>query len=164
MKAYYFSTQERKLQYGDNRPIKVGATHTVEGNLELCKFGLHASKHPFDALQYAPGPILWQVELGGEIIEGDDKCVASSRTYLKEIDTTEPLREFARWCALQVIHLWECPDVVKQYLETGDESLRDAAWDAARGAARDAARDAAWGAAWADKRNKFLEMINTKFI
>jgi len=77
--------------------------------------------------------------------------------------------QFARWCALQVTHLWDCPDVVKQYLETGGEGLRDAARsaaldaahttaytpahiaasDAARSAARSAAWDAAWYAAWA---------------
>jgi len=42
---------------------------------------------------------------------------------------------------LDVIHLWDAPAVVREYLETGDESKRDAAWAAAR--------DAAWGAALA---------------
>jgi len=58
--------------------------------------------------------------------------------------------QFTRWCALQVVHLWDCPDVVKRYLETGDEGLRGAARTtalaAAWGAAQDAARAAAWGA------------------
>ena len=102
-------------------------------------------------------------------------------------DATEPLRSFARQCALDVIHLWDAPAVVRQYLETGDESLRDAAryaaraaaWDAARDAAWDAARDAAWAAAWdaaraaawdaawdaarASQKTKFAEMVNAKF-
>ena len=60
---------------------------------------------------------------------------------------------------MSVIHLWDAPDVVRQYLETGDESLRDAAqaaaqvavWDAAQAAratrdAAQAARDAAQAA------------------
>ena len=38
--------------------------------------------------------------------------------------------------------------VVRQYLETQDESLRAAAWDAADGAAWDAAGAAAWVVAW----------------
>jgi len=65
--------------------------------------------------------------------------------------------QFARWSALRVVHLWYCPDVVKQYLETGDEGLRDAArtavhaaaWNAADASARASARaaaDAAWDA------------------
>jgi len=32
---------------------------------------------------------------------------------------------FSRWCALQVVHLWDCPDEVRRYLETGDESIRE---------------------------------------
>jgi hypothetical protein len=94
------------------------------------------------------------------------------------------LREFARWCALQVIHMWNAPDVVREYLETGNEELRDeartaardaartaartAARDAARTAARTAARDAARtaaraaarDAAWAAQENKLRELIN----
>ena len=64
--------------------------------------------------------------------------------------------QFARWCSLRVVHLWDCPDVVMQYLETGDEELRDAAWNAAWDAwdataadAADAAWNAAWNASWA---------------
>jgi len=49
--------------------------------------------------------------------------------------------------ALSVVHLWDAPDVVLDYLMTGDKSIRDAAWAAARIAARDAARYAAWAAA-----------------
>ena len=60
--------------------------------------------------------------------------------------------QFARWCALRVVHLWYCPDVVKRYLETGDEGLRDAARTAALAAARtvalNAVHAAAWNAAW----------------
>jgi hypothetical protein len=64
-------------------------------------------------------------------------------------------REFARWCALQVIDLWDAPDVVREYLETGNEEIRCAARAAARAsmraaagaAARDAARAAARSAA-----------------
>ena len=59
----------------------------------------------------------------------------------------ETLREFARWCALQVIDLWDAPDVVYEYLKTGDETLRDAARAAAWGIVRNDARDIAWAAA-----------------
>jgi hypothetical protein len=64
--------------------------------------------------------------------------------------------EFARRCALDVAHLWDAPDVVRRFLETGDESLRYAAWDAARATTWDVARDADWdaalNAAWAATR------------
>jgi hypothetical protein len=104
-----------------------------------------------DALSYAPGSILCRVELGGEIIESDDKVVATERTVIAMANVSVELRTFARWCALQVIDLWDAPEVVRQYLETGDETIRaaagDAAGDAVRATARDAARDTAWDAA-----------------
>ena len=49
---------------------------------------------------------------------------------------------FARWCADQVLHLWGAPDVVREYLRTGDASLR-VAWYAALHAALAAAGDEA---------------------
>ncbi len=55
----------------------------------------------------------------------------------EEVLPKATLREFSRWCALQVKDLWDMPDVVREYRETGNEELRDAAWDAA------------WNAAWA---------------
>jgi hypothetical protein len=124
--------------------------------------GLHASGHPFDALQYAPGSTLHLVNLDGELIEHGspvDKVAARRRKIVATIDAEPLLREFARKCALSVIHLWDAPEVVKQYLTTGDESLRAAAgvaaWDAAwaaRAAAGAAAWEAAWDAAWAASR------------
>jgi hypothetical protein len=113
------------------------------------------------------------MELDGELVshgESIDKWVGRRRKILATIDAEPLLREFARWCASQVLHLWDAPQVVHDYLATGDESLRDAAWVAAweaaweaawaaewaapaaggaRAAAQAAARDAAWAAAWA---------------
>ena len=157
MKAWYFS-DGKKLRFGDNRIIKAGRTHKVKGEIVECEHGLHASKNILDALNYAPGSTVWRVELGGEIIQGDDKMAASERTYLWGYDAEPVLRKFARMCALDVIHLWDAPEIVVRYLKTGDESIRDAARTAAGDAAGDAARaaswDAAWDAAWAAARAK----------
>ena len=162
MRAYWFGGIA--LPHNDGRPVAVGVTHTHDGEIVPCKSGLHASAHPMDALAYACTNQLWLVELGGTILPHGtpvDKHAASERTYLARIDAEPLLREFARWCALQVVPVWNCPDVVRQYLETGDEEIRDAAWDAACDAANaacdaanaacdaaNAARDAAWAAAW----------------
>src|SRR5690606_13595763 len=124
------------------------------------------------ALMYAPGPVLCLVEVDQFREEHEDKLVARRRRIVRRVDLTDDMRAFARRCALDVIRLWDAPDVVRRYLETGDESLRNAAWaaatdtmrdvataaawdiataaawDAARDAATEAARDAAWDAAW----------------
>jgi len=135
----------------DGRPIPaVGEWLEHDGPVVPCKSGLHASEHPFDALTYAPGGMLHLVELDGDLAShGDpvDKWVGRRRRIIASIDATALLREFARWCALQVIDLWDAPAVVRDYLTTGEESLRADAEAAALSAALVAARDAvAWAA------------------
>ena len=160
--GWWFS-REAELPNGDGRAVIVGETLTVDAaKVVPCKYGLHASPLALDALQYAPGSLLWRVELGGRIVShGDpiDKYAASERKIIAGgIDVSPMLREFARWCALQVIDLWDAPPIVKEYLQTGDEHMRAAAaawaaaWDAARAAAGAAAWDAARAAAWAAAR------------
>lgn len=158
--AWWFAADDR-LPNGDGRKVVIGQSHHVEPPIIPCKRGLHASASVLDALQYAPGGILYRVELSGIIVKDDDKFAASDRKYLARIDAEPVLRLFARQCALDVLHLWEAPEIVQRYLKTGDETIRaaardaaqnaawDAAWTAARGAARAAAQDAAWDAAWA---------------
>ena len=150
-----------KLRDGTTAPAD-GEWLEYKGELEMCASGLHFSPTPFDALQYAPGATLCMVEYGGKVVMGDDKGVCSRRKIIRRMDVTELLRYFARMQAVSVLHLWdtEPPEVVCDYLMTGEELLRDAArdaaWAAARDAARDAARaaarDAAWDAAWAAAR------------
>jgi hypothetical protein len=110
-----------------------------------------------------------------------EECPAKDRLWVvlraKCIDSAV-LDEFARWCALSVAHLWDMPDVVRRFLETGDESIRaaarvaardaawardtamDAAWVAARVAARDAARAraVAWSASWVAARDAAMDV------
>lgn len=146
-----------KLRCGSPIPDD-GVTLRHDGDLVMCKMGLHASVNIMDALMYAPGYTICRVRVEGHEEQGHtDKLVCRSRTILWRIDGEQVLRDFARWCALQVIHLWDAPSVVKEYLETGKKELSDAARDAAidaDGAARyaaryaaGAARDAAWIAA-----------------
>lgn len=111
------------------------------GTCVMCKSGLHASRTPFDALQYAPGSTLCLVEVDGIESEQSDKLVCRRRRIVARMDATELLRYFTRMQAVSVVHLWKAPDVVLDFLMMGDESLRAAAWAAARAAAQDAARN-----------------------
>ena len=169
--GYWFAPKDKKLANGDRRKIRVGITHKVKGEIIPCQHGLHLSKRPFDAIAHAPGPVIYKVKGSGIIISHGnpiDKYACSERTYIAGgYDCTKLLRRFSRKCALDVIHLWDAPEIVKQYLKTGDKNLRDAAWaaawaavawDAARAAAWAAARAvawaaAAWAAAWAAARD-----------
>jgi hypothetical protein len=160
----------------DGRPVPANDDTLMHlGDLELCKSGLHASKRLIDALQYAPGSTICRVRMGGKIIQDGNKLVATERTILWRVDGETLLRDFARACALDVIHLWYAHDIVVQYLKTGDETIREAArgvswgaaweagrnnaWIAAQGAAYDAAWDLGSDGEWAavrDKQNKRL--------
>ena len=152
IKAWHFVGKTLR----DGRPVpKDGVWLKHEGEMILCKSGFHASKDPFDALTYAPGSTLCRVELRGQIQEHGnpaDKLVANERRIIARMDADEMLRYFARMQALSVVHLYDAPDVVLDYLMTGDEKIRDAASAAAWEATRAAAWDAAWAAASAAAR------------
>ena len=144
--AWWFEPADGRLQFDDGRkPIK-GRTHKVKCDPVLCESGLHASVRLIDALQYATSDVVWRAQLGGTIVHGNDKCAATERKYIHRIDIEAELFQFSRWSALQVIHLWDAPAVVREFLETGNDALRAAARDAAGDVAWAAARDAAWAA------------------
>ena len=98
----------------------------------MCRAGLHASSRLIDALNYAPGGVVCRVALAARIEHDTDKMVAARRVILWRIENSDDvLRAFACKAALSVIHLWDAPEIVKQYFETGNEEMRAAAWDAA---------------------------------
>ena len=144
IKGWWFAEDSRELANGDGRKIKLGITHKVKGEIIPCKNGLHLSPKILDALIYAPGNIIYMVEGTGTIVpHGNpiDKYACSERTYISGgIDASKTISKFARLCALDVIHLWDAPEVVVRYLKTGDVDIRDLAR---------AAADSTWAAALA---------------
>lgn len=161
VRAYHFVGTTLR----DGSPIpQDGEWLTYGGDCVICQSGLHASRHPFDALQYAPGNTLCLVDCDGIAAEQDDKFVCARRRIVARFNAELLLREFARLCALDVIHLWDAPDVVRKHLRTGNESIRDAARVAAWDAAWDAAEVAAWDAAEARQRQLFADAVHAEFI
>lgn len=155
VRAYHFVGKRLR----DGRPVpKDGVKLFFHGKPILCEQGLHASRHPFDALNYAPGQILCLVDIGGQIVEDEDKLVGTERTIIRRIDATKLLRYFARMQAVSALDHWEDnpPDVVLDWLMTGDVSLRSAAWSAAWSAA---AESAAWSAARSAARDFLDELV-----
>ena len=188
MKAWHFLQDSGRLQWKCGRTWipKVGKTLKVNPDkLHMCHYGLHASTRIIDALGYASGSLICRVELGGRIIKGDDKVVASERTIIQMADATNVLHEMACWSAERALKLIKNPDprsvaaiqAKRKWLrgEITDAELaaaRDAARDAAGAAAWDAAWDAAWAAAraaagaaagaaaWAAQNRKLTSMVN----
>ena len=71
----------------------------------------------FSALYSAQSPMLYITDWGNVLVE--------------VLDCSDILPRFARWCALDVADIWDAPEVVREYLKTGDESIREDALAAA---------------------------------
>ncbi len=128
--------------------VEVGQTYRVDGDLELCHRGLHASQRAIDALKYAPGAIVCRVRLSGAMVHDDDKACATERTVLAMADATNLLYEFACFAAERALiterdrgrepdeRSWSAIAARRAWLrgEADDEQLA-AAWSAAESAA-----------------------------
>ena len=160
MIAYHFTGDTLR----DGRPIPaIGEKLIYTGEIVWCESGLYASPKPHQALQYAPGKWLHRVECGQIEHDDGDKFVCRERTILQTIDAEHLMRRFAADQALSVAHLWDMPDVVREYLLSLDQAKRDAARDAVCAAARDAACAAAWDAVWDAAWADFDTRVNCAF-
>jgi len=83
IKAWYFAPVGNRLQFGDNRLIRTGITHSIEGDLKVCGNGLHGSKRIIDALNHAQTPNLYRTLHSGDVLFGADKLCSRKREYLK---------------------------------------------------------------------------------
>ena len=125
----------------DGRPVPADGIWLVHaGPIKMCVSGLHASRDPFDVLKYAPGAILCHVECADIVSSDSDKLVCLRRRIVSRCDATEGLRYFARMQALSVVDHWDAPDVVLDWLMTGNVAAKSAAWSAAWSAAESAAK------------------------
>jgi hypothetical protein len=146
MEAWHF-TNGTKLRDGRDVPPP-GEWLEHEQKLVLCEAGLHASRRLLDALGYAPGTTVHRVEISGQILTGVDKVCGERRKILWSLEIEQVLRGFARFCAWCVLPNWDAPEVVKEWVLTGNEQIRNAAWDAVSNADWNAAWSAAGSAAW----------------
>jgi hypothetical protein len=131
------------------------------GEVEVCKSGLHASERLLDALQYATGTTLCRVECDRIVECEPDKFVCRRRRIQWRVDADGLLRDFARRCAWSVLHLWEPPENVVDYLRSGDASLMAAAMHSAWAAAKYVAWDAADAADAAKSAAKDVSIAGT---
>ena len=133
------------------------------GELVLCENGIHACRAE-DVLTWLDAE-MYEVELGGEIVEGKDKLCARRGRLLRRVEAWDmrTARVFATRCARRVWHLLtsegrQAVRVARLFADgkATDEELAAAraaawvaAWVVAEAAAWAAARAAAWAAAWA---------------
>lgn len=74
----------------------------VDGQIVMCKRGLHACRSLVLALYYGEGTLLRRVRLSSEIIEDYDKLCATDRRELWRMQARSAVRRFVVWCAKQL--------------------------------------------------------------
>ena len=74
-----------------------------EGDVVICRRGMHASRTVRDALRYAPGTQLCRVAVWGDVAEQSDKLVGRYREVLAMRDVASALRLWACWCVRTTI-------------------------------------------------------------
>ncbi len=164
--CWHFIRADHTLKHGDGRIVRVGEVLSVEGELELCVYGLHASRRAFDAVGFTDNNALTvcRVECWGDMQEGDDKLVARYRKVLWMYDAEKVLHQFSVDAAREAMSLY-APDSADPKIQKANDlhhevlnlkqrwisgELTDVQWAAARAAAL--AADAAWAAALARAR------------
>ena len=139
-----------------------GKWHKVDGKIELCKWGFHASENVIDAMGFVPAEVLAKVEVRGDSQVGDDKQVWSEMRLVKTYKwTKKDSVSLAIYAAEMVLENFEkkYPDdlrprqaieAAKKILKHDTEENRSAAMSAAW-----SARSAAWSArsAWSAARS-----------
>ena len=143
---------------------------TVEGEIEPCENGYHACKPQFVS-HWIDSPQLYEVELSGTVVDGDDKTAASDMRFIRRVDKwdAKTQRLFAVWCARESLKLVDnldprsvaACDVAERYANgtATDEELA-----AASAAARYAASAAAWAAAWYAARDAARDAQSAKLL
>lgn len=167
--AWHFCRADRRTRFS-NEPIVNGETLSVTGTLCLCSKGLHASIDVFDALHYAPGPVLCRVKLSGGILRETDKLCAHHRKVLWSKNVSRLLHEFACLCAEHALRKvgvrderpWKAIKMKRAWLkgEVTDEAFREARFAGLTGAFADDNAYAAAMAAYAATRSEAVEAAN----
>ena len=146
-------------------PVEVGEW-TLRERPDLCNSGWHGVEEK-DILEHLPktiGAQLWEVEVKGKRLKGNDKfCAPQMRLVrLVGVTTEQNLLLFACDCAEDALHLFEdkYPDDPRprNAIETSRRFANGEATREELAAARAATRAAAW-AAWDSARAKYSNWL-----
>ena len=159
--CYRFVNEDMTSKQDEKTKWKIGEWNKINGKIECCKNGFHASLTPLQSLNNVYGNKWFIAEFRGKTDKQTDKFCASEMKLTKEIPI-EVLKRFAIWCAKDCLINFEkeypndkrpveAIQAAEDYLD-GKIDIKElnnkvsAAWAAAWAAAR---ADAAWVAAGA---------------
>lgn len=116
IRAFHMLPKSGCLTHGDGRRVVKGGVLSVEGELELCRRGLHGCRDILDVLWYtsrpAPGaidgrPVLCQVNIWGDVQEAKEEGIICGRyrEVLEMKNISAELREFSYLCVERMLLL-----------------------------------------------------------
>ena len=135
------------VPYGESWPISKFLTLKDSKTSEIFVAAMTDAVGRLD-VDAAPGKPLPRGDLDEAIVAHGiltDSGIGRPCKTVESVSEEKLLFKLARDKALEKIHLWDAPEVVKSFLLTGDEALRTAAHESLRAAARKA-REAEAGA------------------
>ena len=133
-----------------NQKWTLGEWVSVDGELDMCHHGLHASREPYDAFSYVPGEILALVECRGKHLKEENKECWQEQKVIKAYEwTKKDSLKLAIYSAELVLKNFEkeypedkrpreAIEAAKKVLFKDNQDTRSAAWSAAESAARSA--------------------------
>lgn len=114
------------------RPVCIGEAVAVEGPLGMDKSWMHVRWRIIDAMYHRNCPLaLCRIEMSRDVVVRRPNDVGAIVEMLEVYQTEVLMNRFTRWCALRVAGYWSMPPAMREYLETGDDRLREAALFAA---------------------------------
>ena len=163
-----------KSQHNDFK-WRLNKWYTHEGELELCNAGFHASKELVSAMSYVTPGIIAKVEYRGEVIEQEDKFVASEMRVIETYRFTKRMAvEWSIYCARQILKNWnsyaktdnrplKAIQAAEKWLRNPTKKNQEAA-ESAAGSAAESAWSAAWSAAESAAKSTHYQWMRDNLI
>ena len=168
---YKVTREDGRSMHGGTGRWTPGRWRSVSGPLVPCRNGLHLCR-PQDLVHWL-GPVIWEAEADGEVVEAEDKVVARRARVLRRVEAWDDraARLFAAACAEDALPFADPAQrpvlegaiaaarafaegrATEADLSAARSAAESAAESAAWSAARSSARSAAWSAAWSAARS-----------
>lgn len=105
IKCYRFVKEDLTSVNGET-DWEIEKWNKIEGKIEICSRGFHASLTPIDSLKNNFGTRMFYAEARGELVIQNNIVGASEMRLMKEIPK-EVLQKYAIWCAKDVVKYYE---------------------------------------------------------
>ena len=139
MTIYKVTATDGSSFHGGRGKWAAGRWRSVTGNLIPCQHGLHLCRRR-DLIAWL-GPVIWEAEYDGEMVEQSDKIVVRRARVIRRLDSwnERTARLFAADCAERVLPIFEKAypndDRPRKAIEAGRAFARGEIGAAARAAA-----------------------------